>query len=77
MAIGRLYYVICDGCGQRIGQSIPQDTRRRARSLVKLYGWSRPVVGDNALGKVRKDFCPKCLEKWLNEPEKEGSDEHS
>lgn len=61
MGLRRTYELTCDDCGRVSGLSA--DSPRHARSAAKRDGWGRIAVGHDVFGAVRKDYCPKCLDK--------------
>lgn len=56
--LAKLYYLICDGCGNPSSQG--EDSGREARVRAQRAGWRR-VPGEQHRGHVAgRDLCPKC-----------------
>ena len=62
MALSRMYTIKCDSCGDKYLYHF--NSPKAARSSAKHNGWMRIVVGMNAFGMMRRDYCPKCIEKY-------------
>lgn len=62
MSANTLVTITCDGCGEWWDAGT-DDTAAAARRGLRGCGWSLAVAEPGRLGRMRNDYCPRCVKR--------------